>query len=206
MIIVSVYCNDGNDNGDHNCDGVGDDAYAQDGDDDDGERETLDSSICVGKEGENPGKPVNSARRPYLNMHTAHCWSWSPWSSWWWYWLWRKRRWKPVNNTSPYLNMTTHDDDDDDDDLENVDANDDFGKVLQLQWWWWQIRRNRTIFSLNVYGVDVFHKNCDHKHEDGGEDQDNNDDNHDHDDDDALKVSPWPLSLSLLSLDIFRGF
>ena len=48
-----------------------DDAYDQDGDDDDGERETLDSSICVGKEGENPGKPVNSARRPYLNMHTA---------------------------------------------------------------------------------------------------------------------------------------
>ena len=69
-----------------------------------------------------------------------------------------------------------------DDDLEDVDANDDFGKVLQLQWWWWQIRRNRTIFSLNVYGVD--HKNCDHKHEDGGDDHDNNDDNHDDDDDD----------------------
>ena len=56
---------------DGNFDGDDDDAYAQDGDDDDGERETLDSSICVGKEGENPGKPVNTARRPYLNMHTA---------------------------------------------------------------------------------------------------------------------------------------
>merc|ERR1711997_1046545 len=65
---------------DGNFDGDDDDAYAQDGDDDDaydqdgdddGERETLDSSICVGKEGETPGKPVNSARRPYLNMHTA---------------------------------------------------------------------------------------------------------------------------------------
>ena len=55
---------------DGNFDGDDDDAYDQDGDDD-GERETLDSSICVGKEGENPGKPVNSARRPYLNMHTA---------------------------------------------------------------------------------------------------------------------------------------
>ena len=69
------YDDDGNFDGDdgdtYAQDGDDDDTYDQDGDDDDGERETLDSSICVGKEGENPGKPVNTARRPYLNMHTA---------------------------------------------------------------------------------------------------------------------------------------
>ena len=66
-----TYDQDGDDGDAYAQDGDDDDAYAQDGDDDDGERETLDSSICVGKEGENPGKPVNTARRPYLNMHTA---------------------------------------------------------------------------------------------------------------------------------------
>ena len=111
---------------DGNFDGDDDDAYAQDGDDD-GERETLDSSICVGKEGENPGKPVNSARRPYLNMHTAghdhhdhldddiDC----------------EGKEDGSRLTIPVHIWTCTHDHDDDDDLEDVDANDDFGKVLQ---------------------------------------------------------------------------